>query len=56
MLTRAELAAMQGVHRATITKWREKGRLKGHLADDREHYTFLTEKIRENKRKSGNAS
>jgi predicted site-specific integrase-resolvase len=24
---------MQGVHRQTITKWRKKGRIKGHLAD-----------------------
>lgn len=40
MLTRAELAAMQGVHRATITKWREKGRIKGHLSDDQGQFLF----------------
>lgn len=40
MLTRAKLAAMQGVHRATITKWRERGRIKGHLADDQGQFLF----------------
>lgn len=40
MLTRKELAALQGVNRATITKWREKGRIKGHLADDQGQYLF----------------
>jgi DNA-binding transcriptional regulator YiaG len=40
MLTRNELAAMQGVHRQTITKWRKKGRIKGYLADDQGQYLF----------------
>jgi len=40
MLTREELAALQGVNRVTITKWREKGRIKGHLADDQGQYLF----------------
>lgn len=40
LLTRKELAALQGVNRATISKWREKGRIKGHLADDQGQYLF----------------
>ncbi len=40
MLTREELAAKQGVHRMTITKWREKGRIKAHLADDQGQYLY----------------
>jgi DNA invertase Pin-like site-specific DNA recombinase len=40
LLTREELAALQGVNRATISKWREKGRIKGHLADDQGRYLF----------------
>jgi len=40
MLTREELAALQDVHRATITKWREKGRIKGHLADDQGQFLY----------------
>ena len=40
MLTREELAAKQGVNRMTITKWREKGRLKAHLADDQGQYLY----------------
>jgi DNA invertase Pin-like site-specific DNA recombinase len=40
LLSREELAALQGVNRATISKWREKGRIKGHLADDQGQYLF----------------
>ena len=40
LLTREELAAIQGVNRATISKWREKGRIKGHLADDKGPVSF----------------
>jgi len=40
MLTREELAAKQGVHRATITKWREKGRIKGCLSNDQGQFLF----------------
>jgi len=40
MLTREELAAKQDVHRMTITKWRERGRIKGHLADDQGQYLY----------------
>ena len=40
MLTRKELAAKQGVHKMTITKWRIKGHLKEHLADDQGQYLY----------------
>ncbi len=40
MLTREELATMQSVHQGTISKWREQGRIKGHLANDQGQYLF----------------
>ena len=40
MLTRKELAAKQGVNKMTVTKWRIKGRLKVHLADDQGQYLY----------------
>lgn len=40
LLTREELATLQGVNRATISRWREKGRITGHLADDQGQYLF----------------
>jgi hypothetical protein len=40
MLTRKELAGKQGVHPMTITKWRIKGRVTAHLADDQGQYLY----------------
>lgn len=40
MLTRKELAEKLNVHVATISKWRENGRIKGYLADDQGQYLF----------------
>ena len=40
MLTRNELAAKQGVHIGTIARWRNRGRLKAHLADDQGQYLY----------------
>ena len=40
MLTRKELAGKQGVHPMTITKWRIKGRVRAHLADDQGQYLY----------------
>jgi hypothetical protein len=40
MLTREELSAKQDVHRMTTTKWRERGRIKGRLADDQSQYLY----------------
>lgn len=40
MLTRKELAGKQNVHPWTITKWRIKGIVKAHLADDQGQYLF----------------
>lgn len=40
MLTRNELAAKQGVHIGTIARWRNRGRIKAHLADDQGQYLY----------------
>jgi DNA invertase Pin-like site-specific DNA recombinase len=40
LVTREELAARQGVDRMTISKWRQQGRIKAHLADDTPQYLY----------------
>jgi len=40
LLTREELAAKQGVDRMTISKWRQQGRIKAHLANDDPQYLY----------------